>query len=72
MNNLLRTFADSSKCTSMPKIQFELCLLEISFDCKPCLLQKVNLFSLLKFCKQSLLCFCPTFEMTQNVILGTA
>ena len=71
-NNLLRTFADSSKCTSMPKIQFELCLSEISFDCKPCLLQKVNLFSLLKVCKQSLLCFCPTFEMTQNVILGTA
>ena len=34
-NNLLRTFADSSKCTSMPKIQFELCLSEISFDCKP-------------------------------------
>ena len=34
-NNLLQTFADSSKCTSMPKIQFELCLSEISFDCKP-------------------------------------
>ena len=34
-NNLLGTFADSSKCTLMPKIQFELCLSEISFDCKP-------------------------------------
>ena len=34
-NNLLGTFADSSKSTLMPKIQFELCLSEISFDCKP-------------------------------------
>ena len=70
-NNLLRTFADSSKCTSMPKIQFELCLSEISIDCKPFFKKSTSSVSS-KFANKVYFAVCPTFEMTQNVILGTA
>ena len=74
-NNLLGTFADSSKCTLMPKIQFELCLSEISFDCKPFFKKPQPLQVCVVFKLKKSFFRCPTFKgwvKTQNVILGTA